>query len=288
MLIWQVTEAENQMILRDFLREKIGLSRAMVKTLKFDGGQILVNDELVTVRKVLTAGDQVRLVFPKEIRSPSLTPVKLKLDIIYEDDFIIILNKDANIAVIPSLGNQEPAIANGLIYHYDQQNVDYTVHIVTRLDRDTSGLMLVAKQDYCHSLLHQKPIERHYMALVHGKLMNHSGTINAPIGRKSESIIERMVTPEGKQAITHYQLIRAYDDYSLVAVQLETGRTHQIRVHFAHIGHPLAGDQLYGGSVDLVKRQALHCTKLSFNHPITNERLQFESNWPEDLNVIEK
>lgn len=272
------------MILRDFLKYKIGLSRGMVKVLKFDGGQILVNQELVTVRKILTQGDHVNLIFPAEVRSPSLTPVPMALDIVYEDDFLIILNKPANITVIPSMSDQAPTIANGLISYYDQHQLDYTVHIVTRLDRDTSGLMLIAKQDYCHSLFHQKPIERHYQALVQGKLIEQTGTIDAPIGRKPGSIIERMVTKDGKRAVTHYQVADQIGANSLVDIQLETGRTHQIRVHFAHLGHPLIGDKLYGGPSDEVfDRQALHCTFLAFNHPITNEFLQFRSTWPDDL-----
>lgn len=272
------------MILRDFLRNKIGLSRGMVKVLKFDGGQILVNQELVTVRKVLTQGDQVKLIFPAEVRSPSLTPVPMSLDIVYEDDFLIILNKPANMTVIPSMSDQAPAIANGLISYYDQHQLDYTVHIVTRLDRDTTGLMLIAKQDYCHSLFHRKPIERHYQALVQGILTDQAGTIDAPIGRKPGSIIERMVTEDGKRAVTHYQVADQIGTNSLVDIQLETGRTHQIRVHFAHLGHPLIGDNLYGGPNDNgFDRQALHCTYLAFKHPITNQHLEFRSAWPDDL-----
>lgn len=283
LLSWQVTEAEDQMILRDFLRNKIGLSRGMVKVLKFDGGQILVNQEQVTVRKVLAQGDRVKVIFPPEVRSPSLRPIAMPLEIVYEDEFLLIINKPAKIAVIPSMSDQSPTIANGLISYYDQHKLNYTVHIVTRLDRDTSGLMLVAKQDYCHSLFHQKPIERHYQALVQGNLANDEGTINAPIGRKPGSIIERMVREDGKHAITHYQIVKQFEDSSLVNIQLETGRTHQIRVHFAHLGHPLIGDLLYGGPTDQVfDRQALHCTYLAFTHPITSEALQFESTWPDD------
>src|SRR5699024_6248957 len=127
LLNWQVTEAEDQMILRDFLRNKIGLSRGMVKILKFDGGQILVNQEQVTVRKILTQGDQVKVIFPPEVRSPSLTPIEMPLEIVYEDEFLLIINKPAKIAVIPSMSDQSPTIANGLISYYDQYKLNYTV-----------------------------------------------------------------------------------------------------------------------------------------------------------------
>ncbi|WP_440894922.1 RluA family pseudouridine synthase [Amphibacillus sp. Q70] len=283
---WLVSEAEDHMILRDFLRNIVGLSRNMIKILKFDGGQILVNNELVNVRTRLVAGDQVKVIFPAEKRAPSLNSEKIKLDIVYEDDFLLVINKPAKKAVMPSMTYPKGTIANGLIAYYDQFGLDYTVHIVTRLDRDTSGLMLIAKQQFSHSLLHNIELDRHYQALVHGKLLEKSGIIDAPIGRKPGSIIARAVREDGKQAITHYQVVRHIKEGTIVDIQLETGRTHQIRVHFAHLGHPLWGDDLYGGPIQRIDRQALHCVSLAFTHPITKEKLCFHSEWPEDIAVL--
>lgn len=283
---WLVSEAEDQMMLRDFLRYIMGLSRNMIKILKFDGGQILVNNELVNVRTRLVIGDQVKVIFPAEKRSPSLNPEAIELDIVYEDDFLLIINKPAKKAVMPSMNYRKGTIANGVIAYYDQLELDYTVHIVTRLDRNTSGLMLVAKQQFSHSLFHKIEIDRHYQALVSGKLLEKSGVIDAPIGRRPDSIIARTVRDDGKQAVTHYKVVRYISEGTIVDIQLETGRTHQIRVHFAHLGHPLWGDDLYGGPVERIDRQALHCVSLAFTHPITNEELYFHSEWPEDIRSL--
>nr|WP_239585242.1 RluA family pseudouridine synthase [Amphibacillus cookii] len=271
------------MILREFLREHVGLSRHMIKVLKYDGGKILLNGQIVNVRERLRAGDQIELDFPKEERGPRLIPEPIHLDIVYEDDFLIVINKPAKMATIPSAHHRSKTVANGLIAHYDHLGLDYTVHVVTRLDRDTSGLMLIAKQRFCHSFFHQQKIERRYQAVIEGKPEKTDGVINAPIARKPDSIIERIVSEDGKPAVTHYQVLRSVKWGSIVDVKLETGRTHQIRVHFAHIGHPLVGDELYGGSTTLVDRQALHCVYLSFIHPITKTRIQLESDWPADL-----
>ena len=287
MLNYSITEGQDQKLLRDFLRQDVGLSRSMVTRLKYDGGQILVNQKEVGVRTRLKAGDRVQLIFPKEERSPALIPAEMDLDIVYEDEFLIILNKQAGTSVVPSVTNQSKTIANGLIHYYDQQGLDYTVHIVTRLDRDTSGLMLIAKQQFMHSFFRNISIERRYQAVVQGKLRPKKGTIDAPIGRKPGSIISRIVTDEGKPSITHYEVIGAVGQNSIVEIELETGRTHQIRVHFAHLGCPLLGDSLYGGPVDRIERQALHCVELSFTHPMTKEKLTFQSEWPADLKRLE-
>lgn len=281
-----MSTTEDQMMLRDFLRNFIGLSRQMVKVLKFDGGEMLVNNDPVTVRKVLKEGDLVELIFPKEMRSPRLKPEKMALDIVYEDEYLLILNKQAEVAVSPSMSAPNQTIANGLIDYYNQHDLDYTVHIVTRLDRNTTGLMLVAKQQFIHSFFHQIEIERHYQAIVEGEMKEEKGTINDPIGRKPDSIIQRMVTDTGQKAVTHYQVVKQFENRTLLDVQLETGRTHQIRVHFSNLGHPLLGDTLYGGTKGLIDRQALHCSHLSFIHPILKKALNFQSKLPKDMDVL--
>ncbi|MDY0407916.1 RluA family pseudouridine synthase [Virgibacillus soli] len=209
------------------------------------------------------------------------------MNIVYEDDAVLIIDKQAGVTTIPSLYHSNDSIANGILAHYEKYHIPYTVHIVTRLDRDTSGLLLVAKHRYSHSLLaasqKARKINRTYTALTEGILTKKIGTIDAKIGRKADSIIERTVCLDGQQAITHYEVLEEKEQLSVVRVSLETGRTHQIRVHFSWLGHPLIGDDLYGGSQALLNRQALHCSQLSFIHPFTNREMVFHSTLPKDM-----
>ncbi|MFB1050098.1 RluA family pseudouridine synthase [Paraliobacillus sp. JSM ZJ581] len=287
---WQVTKEESGLMLREYLKEKKGFSRRIVKAIKFQSGSLLVNDVAATVRKVLQAGDTVEVIFPKEHRAASMEAEPVRLDIVYEDNDILLINKMAGMATIPSIHHTKGTLANGILYHYEKNKLDFTVHIVTRLDRDTSGLLLVAKHRLSHSILakdqQQGKIERRYQAIVSGHLLEKQATIEAPIARNPNSIIERMVDPSGKQSITHYQVLEETATDSLVQITLETGRTHQIRVHFSHLGHPLVGDELYGGKTDMIPRQALHCVSLSFIHPITKEKHMFTSNLPADMQKI--
>ncbi|WP_232824330.1 MULTISPECIES: RluA family pseudouridine synthase [Paraliobacillus] len=287
---WYVKKDENQMLLREYLRDVQGFSRRIVKGIKFQGGTLLVNGEFVTVRKVLKQGDLVEVSFPPEHHGMYLKPEPVPLHIIYEDDDVMVIDKDPNIATIPSNHHPTGTVANGILHHYAMHNINYTVHIVTRLDRDTSGLLLVAKHRLSHSVLadgqKRGDVARRYQAIIPGHMVIREGTIDQPIGRKPGSIVERIVDENGKPSITHYQVLEETAAYTLLHVALETGRTHQIRVHFAHLGHPLLGDKLYGGDTKLMKRQALHCVSLAFNHPITKERHTFTSSLPEDMKQI--
>ncbi|WP_255437575.1 RluA family pseudouridine synthase [Thalassobacillus sp. CUG 92003] len=252
-----------------------GFSYGLLKKVK-SSGDLTLNEEPVTVRAVLREGDIVTVQFPPEPRGPRLAPEPMNLDIVYEDKDVLVINKPKGVACVPSADHPNGTLANGVIHYYNQKNLAYTVHIVTRLDRDTSGLMLIAKHQYIHSLLARKQqatINRRYQALVEGMLAEQSDTINAPIARKPGSIIEREVADHGKRAVTHYQVRHEWSDCCLVEVELETGRTHQIRVHMAHIGHPLLGDELYGGPEWEHSGHALECVALSFEHPMTHKRL---------------
>ncbi|EQB35207.1 hypothetical protein M948_19090 [Virgibacillus sp. CM-4] len=287
---WTIKKAHEGMLIREFLREEQGFSRRIVKSIKFDGGRIMVNGKTQTVRYSLVAGDKLTVIFPEEQHGDHMQPEQLDLAIMYEDADIIVINKAAGMAVIPSLHHPTGTVANGLLAHYSKQDIHFTIHIVTRLDRDTSGLMLVAKHRYSHSILAESQkmgeVKRHYQAIVQGKMEQKKGTINKPIGRKPGSIIEREIRMDGKSAITHYLVEKQADAFALADVRLETGRTHQIRVHFSGIGHPLCGDTLYGGSKQFIDRQALHCYQLSFNHPITKEPFYFSANMPADMAAI--
>src|SRR5699024_1685217 len=194
-----------------------------------------------------------------EERSAYLAPEDISLSIIYEDDDLLILNKETGLAMSPSANHSAGTLANGIIYYYDVCNLPYTVHFVTRLDRDTSGIVVVAKHRYMHARLHSQlqkgQLKRSYEAIVQGKMTDTSGTIDEPIARKNDSIVQRIVHASGQKAITHYDVLESYELFSHVSVELVTGRTHQIRVHFSHMGHPLVGDSLYGGSTEDIQHQ---------------------------------
>lgn len=284
---WIVTKTEAGMNIRDYLQKVQGISRRILISAKSDEGAILLNGEKETVRKLLQAGDELEVKLPPEKISKWLFPEDIALSIVYEDEAVIVINKPAGVVTLPSPKYKSGTVANALLFHYERIGNPNTVHVVTRLDRETSGLILIAKDRLSHSILSksqkQFTMKRKYKTILEGQLDNEKGTIDSPIGRKEGSIVEREVRTDGKEAITHFEVIQSWRNYSLVNVELETGRTHQIRVHFSHINHPLAGDDLYGGNKALIKRQALHCYKLSFEHPYTNEELTFQVELPTDM-----
>lgn len=279
------------------LREAIGdfgISKRALTAIKFDGGEILVNGQEQNVRYMLQAGDEITVKFPKEQVSSGLVAQEGPLDIVYEDEALLVLDKPAYRSTIPSREHPDGSIANFVAGYFSRQDIASTVHVVTRLDRDTSGLLCIAKHRHIHHLagLMQRAgsLHREYEAIVHGHVESQS--IIAPIGRKDSSIIEREVREDGQYAHTDVSLLRQWTmdgkPYSHIRLKLHTGRTHQIRVHMSHIGHPLVGDELYGGSRALIARQALHCVKLQLTHPITGEMLAFESILPPDMREIMK
>lgn len=287
---WIIDEVDHQRMLREYLLERRKISKRALTSIKYKGGKILVNGEEKTVRYILQQGDRIEIIFPPEKRSGWMTPVDIPLSIIYEDEHVLVINKPPKLATIPSRHHPTQTLANGIIHYYDQKGLPYTVHVVTRLDRDTSGLVLIAKQRYSHSILFQdqqeKKIKRNYIAIVEGTLKEKKGVINYPIARASDSILKRMVSEIGQQAITHYQVREETPVASLVDLYLETGRTHQIRVHCEYIGHPLFGDSLYNGNMDFNDRQALHCQSLTFQHPTTREEMHFEIALPDDMEKL--
>lgn len=286
-LKWTIEKEHAGMLIREFLLEEKGISRRALTDIKFKGGTILLNGHPVTVRAVLEEGDCLAVQFPPETPSCGMKGEDIPLDIIYEDSFILIINKPPFMPSIPSREHPKGTLANALIHYYEKIGLQSTVHIVNRLDKDTSGLMIIAKNRFVHSLFSleqkNKRIERTYEAVVHGLVEYDSGTIDAPIGRKEESIIERVVRNDGQDAITHYRVIKRLKDRTLVSLKLETGRTHQIRVHMSHIGHPLVGDDLYGGKKDWIRRQALHSKNIRFYHPLLGKELEFSTPLPEDM-----
>ena len=286
--------ADEHVKVKTFLK-KHEVSKGLLAKIKFRGGQILVNGQPQNATYLLDIGDLVVIDIPAEEGFETLEAIDYPLEFLFEDDHFLILNKPFGIASIPSV-NHSNTIANYIKGYYVKQAYEnQQVHIVTRLDRDTSGLMLFAKHGYAHARLdkqlQKKAIEKRYFALVKGTgLLEPQGDIIAPIARDIDSIITRRVAKGGKYAHTEYKIVESFGDIHLVDIRLHTGRTHQIRVHFSHIGFPLLGDDLYGGSLEHgIERQALHCHFLSFYHPFLEEQLEISSPLPDDFkNLITK
>lgn len=270
------------------------VSKGLLAKVKYKGGHIAVNGIERNAIYLLDIGDIVSITIPDERPFEKLEAISHPLDIVYEDDHFLVINKPVGYASIPSAIHSN-TIANFIKgYYVEQDYPNKQVHIVTRLDRDTSGLMLFAKHGYAHARLDKqlqaRSIEKRYFALVSGDgQLPDQGEIIAPIGRSKDSIITRTVDPMGKYARTSYQVVGRYaENVHLVDIKLHTGRTHQIRVHFSHIGFPLLGDDLYGGRLDLgITRQALHCHFLSFHNPFTENVSQHTIHLTDDFeNVI--
>lgn len=287
---WTVTSKDPKH-LREFLKSK-GVSRRIIGRTKFHGGSFEVNGQEVWVRKKLEPGDQVQLNLPIQKENESVEISNKELDIIYEDEHYLIINKPVDVLSVPSPVHRTDTIANRVKGYFIRNNYQHQiVHIVTRLDRYTSGIMIIAKNTLAHSLmgqqLQEQKLDKYYEAIVEGHLKEKKGFITQPIARSSDSIIERVVSADGKPSITEYKVLNELpNNLSHLYLTLHTGRTHQIRVHLSSIGHPLVGDDLYNGSTELLNRQALHCKKCVFVHPLTKEKVSFEANLPEDMQRI--
>ncbi|WP_334115985.1 RluA family pseudouridine synthase [Ligilactobacillus sp.] len=261
-------------------------SRSQIKQL-LDGGNITVNGKNEKAKYKVKQGDVIRLEEP-ETKTLELRPEDIPLDIVYEDDDVIVVNKPQGMVVHPAPGHDEHTLVNALLYHCPLSTINGTFRpgIVHRIDKDTSGLLMVAKNDKAHrslaKQLKDKTNIREYVALVHGRIAEDEGTINAPIGRSLKDRKKQAVVKDGRNAVTHFEVLKRYRDYTLVKCILETGRTHQIRVHMKYIGHPLVGDPLYGPKKTIKGNgQFLHAGKLGFIHPTTGKLLVFEAPLPE-------
>lgn len=279
----------DQELLRDAIA-RWGISKRALTAVKFDGGALLVNGEERNVRYRLTAGDVVTIIFPVEEASAGLIAEQGELAVVYEDEAVLLVDKPAYMSSIPSREHPNGTLANLVYGYFEKQQLASTVHIVTRLDRDTSGLMLIAKHRHIHHLMSEQQkkgqIHREYEAVVESIIVQDRQSIIAPIGRKDTSIIEREVRTDGQFAHTDLTVLARKHDMTHVRLKLHTGRTHQIRVHMAFIGHPLVGDELYGGNHTYIDRQALHCRYIEFEHPLTKQRMYFESKLPEEISTL--
>lgn len=284
---YQITAAEEGRKIGDFLREK-GYSRHLLRQLKETEDGLLRNAQPTFTTVALKAGDRIRVrLLEKAEGSEAIMPAPLPFEILYEDEDLLVVNKPADMPIHPSFQNHGNTLADALTWHYQQHGEDFVYRCINRLDRDTTGLLIVAKHLLSASILSdmvgKREIHREYLAIVKG-IPPENGTISAPIGRKKGSAILREVNFEtGEPAVTHFARLEIRNGLSLVSLKLETGRTHQIRVHMGYIGCPLIGDYLYYPECSRISRQALHSHRLSFLHPITGKALSFTAPLPEDM-----
>ncbi|MGL5675612.1 MAG: RluA family pseudouridine synthase [Cellulosilyticaceae bacterium] len=273
-----------------FLKER-EYSRAVIIQLKTSEKGIMKNGSRVGVRECIEEGDTLDISLEEEISSENIVPTPCELEVLYEDEDILVINKPHDTPIHPSVNNYDNTLANGVRYYYEQQDRPHVFRCINRLDRDTTGTTVIAKNVLSASILarrmEEKGIKRHYIAFVEG-ITEEAGTIDLPIGRAEGSIIKRQIDEkEGQRAVTHYKRLQVIQvegqPVSVVSLELETGRTHQIRVHMAGIGHPLLGDFLYNESNRMMKRQALHAAWCGFHHPITGDYKKIEAPLPKDM-----
>ena len=272
----------------EFLRSR-GFSRHLLTYLRHHKNTLLLNGEAVFTNHPICKGDILEVVFTDEIASETIVPNPMDLEILYEDEDILVLNKPPFLPIQPSIGHFEYTLGNGVAAYYEAQGIPFVYRCVNRLDRNTSGLVIIAKNMASSAILYEemknRRIRRTYLAVVQGRI-DAPGTIDAGIKRRTVSLIERCVDLEnGQRAVTHYAPVSCNQllDTTALRINLETGRTHQIRVHMAYIHHPVVGDTLYGNPSEQISRQALHSRRLEFMHPITREQLRFAAPLPQDM-----
>ncbi len=275
---FEIKDEDSGKRIKDFLYG-FGVSGALLKKLKNCENGILKNGGHTRAIDLLSAGDTLRINIEESGNAPEKSKTKIK--ILFEDQDLIAADKPANMPVHESRNHRGDTLSNAVANIYPG-----AFRAVFRLDRDTSGIVLIAKNELAAAKLAGK-VKKDYYAVACG-MIGHGGVIDAPIKRERESIIKRCVAPDGERAVTHYEPLAHNEKYTLLKLELETGRTHQIRVHMAHIGFPLAGDTLYGGGTDDINRQALHCRDIYFTHPVSGKSIHIVSGFPEDLNNLTK
>ena len=274
---------------KEVLKAEFSMSdRLLLKLKKLD--KIYLNGNVTSVNHPVLENDLIECYLDYEEDNSNIVPTEMPLNIIYEDEAYIVVNKPAGIPVHPSMDHYTDSLSNGIAFYFNQIGLKKKIRPVNRLDKDTSGIVIFAKNEYIQECLvrqmKSKEFIKKYIAVVTGSLDNLEGTINAPIARKEGSIIERCVSETGDIAITHYKVLKRKPNFDIVECILETGRTHQIRVHFAYLGHSLLGDTLYGTSSNLINRQALHAYEVEFTHPLSKKKVKYITTVPEDLNKL--
>ena len=295
-----VTTRDGTVTARHIMSGILGLSsREITRCKQFeDGVRVLRNGSLIyeklMIRDNLFPGDKLAVrIYEDNERAFEVIPWDHPIDVVYEDEDLILINKPGDMVVHPSYAHYRDSLSNALSGYYQKTGQRHMIRAIGRLDRETSGLVMFAKNRYSASLLSdQKGLmsrRKEYLAIAEGTFENLSGTVNAPIKRRDDSKMVREVRPDGKEAITHYEVVKQYERYALIRLWLDTGRTHQIRVHMSYIGHPLIGDTLYGHEREkdcTINRAALHAARLEFRQPVTGKELRFEAPLPEDMRIL--
>ena len=276
--------------LREYLKREMGISTRLIRSASIQK-RIFINNEVVKMNRAIKNGEIIKIDLEKE-ESQNIAPEKIDIDIVYEDEDILVVNKKPFMVVHPTKTYQSGTLANGVINYFMESNQNCIVRLVSRLDMNTSGLIIIAKNQFSHGMLSkamsENKVEKRYLAIVHGIFKEKQGTIDKPIYRPEgiENGTRRVVDERGQRSITHYKVVEEFSDSSLVECKLETGRTHQIRVHLSYLGHPIYGDVLYGdgdNEGDLIERQALHAYGLDFKSPRTEKELSLRADLPDDM-----
>lgn len=285
-----VPEESKYCNIKEVLKAEFLMSDRLLLKLK-NKQLILLNSKAARTDSPVSFKDVIEISLDYAEENDNIVPTKMNLDIIYEDDAFLIINKPAGLPVHPSMEHYEDSLSNGVKYYFNEIKLYKKIRPVNRLDKNTSGIVVFAKNEYVQECLIKQmksnDFVKKYIAIVNGHLSQKEGTISAPIARKENSIIERCIDENGDKAITHYKVIKSDDkrNFDIVECTLETGRTHQIRVHFKHIGHSLLGDTLYGSSSPFIERQALHAYYIKFIHPINKQILELTCELPDDMKI---
>jgi 23S rRNA pseudouridine1911/1915/1917 synthase len=279
-------------VIKDILIKEFDISSRLLRKLKLNQ-RIYCNDKIAWVNGNAKPGDEIKVNIFFEEEAESINTEYGKIDILYEDDSLLLVNKNGNMVSHPTCLHQSGTLANFVKGYFENKGEKLKVRFVNRLDRETSGIIVLAKNDYAQDILSKQmqsgDFIKEYIAIVHGSLEKSSGTIDLPIKREPDSIMTRMVALDGENAITHYEVIERLENMTVLKLRLETGRTHQIRVHLKAIGHPILGDGLYSNiETSLINRQALHSYRTGFIHPITHEKILVTANLPLDMEKIIK
>lgn len=290
-LKYTVTNSDKSKTINEILSSQLNFSTRLCSKL-IKNKNIYKNVEYVDSRNHATLGDTIVIDFNYKEDNSNITPTNMDLNIIYEDEWLLVVNKPAGIPVHPSRLHYENSLSNGIKYYFDTINLKKKIRPVNRLDLDTSGLVIFAKCEYIQeSFINQMAnhiFNKEYLCIIESNLDKKEGLIDFPIARKEGSIIERCIDKKGQKSITHYHVMKEFKDYSFVQCRLETGRTHQIRVHMQAIGHPIIGDTLYGKKSPFINRQALHSYKINCIHPVSKKELNFIAKLPKDMEVLLK
>ena len=289
-LTYAIDGADAASPVAQFLKKK-GYSSANITALKKIPDGVLINDKPAYMIHPLSAGDTLTIHIVESVSSERIPPADLPLDIVYEDEDLMVINKPADLPIHPSMGNYTHSLGNAVAGYFARQDCPFVFRCINRLDHNTSGLTIIAKHMVSGSILStmvkRRLIRREYLAIVRGRVTPPCGTITAPLGRKPGSLIERTIDFEnGESAVTHYETLDYQNGHSLLKLYLETGRTHQIRIHLKYLGFPLIGDSLYNPDMEYIKRQALHSARLTFAHPITGEAMAFCAPMPADMRRV--